>query len=747
MSDRQRVQKKPSSKSQSGDSADARLPSAWVIAIVYLGIALTTLILYSPLRQSEFVNWDDGVFVYHNPHVAEGLSTENFRWSLGIHGPGQWHPVSWWVHQLNSELFGLAPGSHHMVSVALHVAVALLLLTVLWRISGSFWPSALVAGLHSLHPLSVESVAWVAHLREPLSMVFWLLVMWAYYAYCQKGGASRYLLVVLLFAVGLMAKPTLITLPFVLLLLDWWPLNRVRLGVDFRPQNNNADPAYRSIGRLVLEKIPLLALSFVSVYLAYLCQKSMGSVVSLESHSLGARLANAAQSYVLYLRNMVWPLNLATLYPLPEQFHALNVVGALLLLIGITVAALYFRRQAPHLLVGWLWYLGTLVPVIGILKMGAMTAMTDHYMYVSLLGIYIAIAWQLAWWVERKPKYRIIICGLVGLILVACVTLTGRQVAVWRNSETLWKHTLAVAKESHTAHNLLGDALLESGRPEEALTHFKEAARLAPNSFLPKNNAGNALLTLGRVAESIPLFQEAVVAAPNHAEVQYNLGRAFQLQRDLPKAIEQFQKALLVKPQFADAHTNIGVCLRELGRTQEAVEHFEQAIQSDPNFVGAYIQLGITANALGCKTEALPYFEKVLELDPDNFPANYHSAVVLLALGRRAESLKHFQASLKFRPNNVGIHHGISWIMATAPEIELRNGIRAVEHAQRAFALNKDNPFMVDGLAAAHAEAGEFAAAVNWQQQAVKMVSGNTKIAFEKRLEGYQRNLPYRLSK
>ena len=747
MSDRQRVQKKPGSKSARNDSADTRLPSTWVIAIVYLGLALTTLILYSPLRQAEFVNWDDGVFVYNNPNVADGLSAENFQWSFGIHGPGQWHPVSWWVHQLNSQLFGLDPGSHHMVSVVLHVAVALLLLTVLWQISGSFWPSALVAGLHALHPLSVESVAWVAHLREPLSLLFWLLVMWAYHTYARKGGAARYVLVVLLFGLGLMAKPTLITLPFVLLLLDWWPLNRIRLGADFRPLNTNADPAYRPIGRLVLEKIPLLALSFVSVYLAYLCQKSMGSVVSLESHSLGARLANAAQSYVLYLRNMVWPLNLATLYPLPEQFHTSYVVGAVLLLIGITVVVFHFCRQAPHLLVGWLWYLGTLVPVIGILKMGAMTAMTDHYMYVSLLGIYIAIAWQLAWWVERKPKYRNAVCGVVGLVLVACVTLTGRQVAVWRNSETLWTHTLAVARESNTAHNLLGDALLESGRPEEALTHFKEAARLAPNSFLPKNNAGNALLTLGRAAESIPLFQAAAAIAPNRAEVQYNLGRAFQLQGDLPEAIKQYEKAILIKPKFADAHTNIGVCLRERGRTQEAVEHFELAIQSDPNFLGAYIQLGITTNALGRKTEALQYFEKVLELDPDNFPANYHSAVALLALGQRAKSLKHFQTALKFRPNNGGIHHGISWIMATAPEIELRNGKRAVKHARAALKLNKSNPFMVDGLAAAHAEAEEFAAAVKWQQQAVKMVSGNTKMAFEKRLARYQKNLPYRESK
>ncbi len=747
MFDRQREGKTIGRKTKMRSPADVGRPTPKRIAFVYFALALATLTVYSPLRQAEFVNWDDGVFVYQNPYVASGLSAENFQWSFGIHGPGQWHPVSWWVHQWNCERFGLDPGSHHMVSVVLHVVVALLLLSVLWQITESFWPSAMVAGLHALHPLSVESVAWVAHLREPLSLLFWLLVMSAYHGYSRKGGAPRYLLVVLLFAIGLMAKPTLITLPFVLLLMDWWPLNRVAFAPDLRRRNSAAKPVHRSVGRLILEKVPLLVLALASVCLAYLCQRSMGSVVSLESHSLWARLANAAQSYALYLRNMVWPQNLAALYPLPEQFQILDVVGALVLLIGVTVMVFRFRQQFPHLLVGWLWYLGTLVPVIGILKMGEMTAMTDHYMYVSLLGIYIMIAWQLAWWVERNPIYRLAVGGLVGLVLFGCITFTGRQVAVWRNSETLWKHTLAVTEESATAHNNLGDVLLESGRPEEALVHFKEAIRIVPESFLPKNNAGNALLALERVEESIPFYQEAATVATGRAEVQYNLGRAFQLNEQWTEAVEQYVKALVLRPQFADAQTNIGVCLRTQGKSQEAIEYFEKAIESDPNFVGAYIQLGITLSASGQKAEALGQFGKVLEINPNDFPANYHSAVALLALGRRAEALKHFLTSVKRKPNNGGVHHGISWIMATAPEDELRNGKRAILHARHALVLNQGNPFMVDGLAAAHAEAGQFAAAIKWQEQAVKMVSGNTKVAFEKRLARYQQNLPYRESK
>ena len=746
MTDRQRDPQK-SRPAGNGDSADSCRPKAWVIAAVYLGLALTTLAIYWQVSQFEFVNWDDNAFVHQNPHVASGLSVENFQWSLGIHGPGQWHPVSWWVHQLNCQLFGVEPGAHHMVNVALHVIVTLVLLTALWRISGAFWPSALVAALHALHPLSVESVAWIAHLREPLSLLFWLLVMWAYCAYAQKRGTTRYLLVVLLFALGLMAKPTLITLPFVLLLLDWWPLNRVKFGVKVSTQNNQGNPEYRSVGRLVLEKIPLLALSFVSVYLAYLCQKSMDAVVSLESHSWGARLANAAQSYVLYLRNMVWPMNLATLYPLPEQFSAVYVVGSLLILIGITATALYFHRRAPHLLVGWLWYLGTLVPVIGILKMGEMTAMTDHYMYVSLLGVYIAIAWQLAAWARQSPKLNYIVSGSVVLTLVALASLTSRQIAVWRNSESLWKHTLSVVQESSVAHNSLGDALFGSGQINDALGHFQEATRIDPNYVEALNNTGNARLVLGQSDEAISAYSSALEIAPDNAEVHYNFGKALHQQKRWDEAIKHYQEAVRISPQFAAAHNNCGLSLRKAGRTQEAIEHLQQAIQIDPNLVPAYINQGLALRSTGLNTEAVEQFEKALQIEPENFMANYNAGIAFQAVRRRAEALKRFETAAKLRPNSGGAHYGVAWILATAPEDELRDGRRAIKHARRAAELIKGSPFMFDALAAAHAELEDFAKAVNLQEQAIKIAAGKSDSAFKARLEQYKQKLPYRQSK
>ena len=749
MSDSQRIPQK-SSPLGCDDSTDSYRPKNWVVAAIYLGLALTTLVIYSQVHQFEFVNWDDDSFVHQNPHVSSGLNAENFQWSLGIHGPGQWHPMAWWIHQLNCHVFGVEPGAHHIVNVALHTVVAFLLLTVFWRISGAFWPSALVAALHALHPLSVESIAWVSHLREPLSLLFWLLVMWSYCAYTKRGGVARYFLVVVLFALGLMAKPTLITLPFVLLLLDWWPLNRVSFGAnsaDLGSQNDEAKPEFPSLGRLVVEKIPLLALSLVSVYLAYLCQRSMDAVVSLESHSLGARLANATQSYGLYLRNMVWPLNLTTLYPLPDQFSALYVGGSLLLLIGITVTAIYFRRQAPHLIVGWLWYLGTLVPVIGILKMGEMTAMTDHYMYVSLLGVYIAIAWQLATWIKQKPDLKYIVSGIVALILVVLASLTSRQVAVWRDSETLWEHTLSVGQESNIAHNNLGDALAKSNRVDEALGHYLEAARIEPNYVAAHSNAGASLAYLGRLDEAISRYRAALAIEPDNAEVHYNCGVAFQQQQRWEEAIEHYEAALRIRPQFAAAHTNCGVSLRALGRAEEAIEHYEQATAIDPKFVKAYNNHGVALESLGRKTEAIEQYEQALRIAPDNFEANYNGAVALMAARRRSESLECFEMAVKLQPNNGGAHYGLAWIMATAPEDELRDGEQAIEHARRAAELMPGNAFMLDALAAAHAEAGEFSEAVKWGEQAVQIATGNNQAALKARLARYKQQLPYRLSK
>ena len=736
-----------SGSARRAESVDSPRPKTWVVSIIYLALALSTLAIYWQVRQFDFVNWDDNVFVHQNPNVVSGLTTDNLQWSFGIHGPGQWHPVSWWVHQLNCQLFGVESGAHHMVNVTLHVIVTLLMLTVLWRVTQSFWPSALVAALHSLHPLSVESVAWISHLREPLSLLFWLLVIWAYSVYARQGGVMRYLLVVLLFTLGLMAKPTLITLPCVLLLMDWWPLHRFSVGPNQDNDSGHAKLVHRSIGQLVLEKVPLLVLSFVSVYLAYLCQKSMDAVVSLESHSWGARLANAAQSYVLYLRNMVWPTNLATLYPLPEQFSTIYVVGSLLILLGITVTALVLWRKAPHLIVGWLWYLGTLVPVIGILKMGEMTAMTDHYMYVSLLGIYIAIAWQLAAWVKENPKLKYMVSGFVAIVLVAFSLLSSKQIAVWRNSETLWKHTLSVVDDSSVAHNSLGDALMQSGQFAEALIHFQEAVRLEPTYVEAINNSGNAQQVLGRSDDAIASYRAALKIAPDNAEVHYNCGVVLQQRKQWHEAIEHYREALLIKPNFAPAHNNCGLTLRASGREEEAIEHFELAAEIDPGLMAAYVNLGLTLRSLHRNEEAIEQFEKALRIEPDNFIANYNSGIALRSVGRRAEALKRFETAVRLRPNVGGAHYGLAWIMATAPEDQLRDGIRAIEHARRAVELTKDSPFTLDALAAAHAEAGEFPNAIKYQEQAIEMAAGKNDAGFKARLERYKQQLPFRQSK
>ena len=777
--------------------------------LVYLGLALATLVVYWQVHDFQFTNWDDGLFVSENSFVTGGLTGENVAWSVGIHGPGQWHPIAWWAHQLNCQLFGLQPGAHHLVNVLLHVAVALVLLTALWHLTNRFWPSALVAALHALHPLSVESVAWVSHLREPLSMLFWALVMWAYAVYARRGGLQRYLLVLLLFAMGLMAKPTLVTLPCVLLLLDWWPLKRLTWG----PSSTDEAQTHRPLSVLVLEKLPLLGLAGISIWLAYLCQRSMGSVVSLEVLPWSERLANAAQSYALYLRNMVWPLNLATAYPLPESFHPLMVAGAVLLLVAISAAVWRFRFQRKYLLVGWLWYLGTLVPVIGLVRMGSPTAMPDHYMYVSLIGIYIAIAWLLAEWVQRRPATKSIVIGGVAVVLLLLLPLTWRQIAFWRDSETLWQRSLAVSNDNSLAHNNLGSVLQALGRPQEALEHAQEALRLKPNYDNAHTNCGIALKALGRPREAIAHYQKALQINPDSANTHYNLANllvafnqpqeAAQHYKDTlrlkpnfaeahnnygavlqrlgrpSESLPHFQDALRVKPNFVDAHANWGHSLRILGRPQEAIEHYQEALRLKPEYALVQFNYGESLRMLNRSQEAIPYYQETLRIEPnhidahnnlgnilqvsgrledavthylealrikpDIFQVNYNCGVALQALRRPKESLERFEQALRLKPNSAEVHHRLAWVLATSPDEAVRNGKRAVEYAKRAVELvSSEHSILFDALAAAHAESGQFAEAVKWQEKAVELATGNLKDTLSARLKLYRQDQPYR---
>ena len=488
-----------------------------------LGIAITllTLALYWRVQGHGFLHYDDYQYVVDNPHVRHGLTRQGVLWALTSGYASNWHPLTWLSHMLDCELYGLNPQGHHLNNLLLHIANALLLFRLLLRMTGALWRSAFVAALFALHPLHVESVAWVAERKDVLSTLFWMLTLGAYLRYRERPTGTRYLATLFLFALGLAAKPMLVTLPFVLLLLDCWPLGRM--------------PSPRSLLPLVREKAPFFVLAALSSVITFWVQSHWGAVVL--SIPLKERLANALVSYVGYGAKMLWPVNLACFYPHPlDGLPLWQAAGALLLLAGVTVAVVRAGRRLPYLAVGWLWYLGTLVPVIGLVQVGAQ-AMADRYTYVPLIGLFVMLSWGAGSLAAKGPLPKIATAALSAALLAALLPLTWSQISHWKDSETLFAHALEVTDRNLLAHNNLGNALARQGRLEEAEFHLVEALRLRPDYAAAQNNLGILRLRQGRFEEAAGHFanlddRPAVLhhGIHGHGDVAF-WGRIFEAER------------------------------------------------------------------------------------------------------------------------------------------------------------------------------------------------------------------------
>jgi Flp pilus assembly protein TadD len=550
-------------------------------------VAVTTLAAFAPVSRHEFLPYDDHVYVTANSHVLDGLTADGLRWSLTATDGGSWHPLTWWSHMLDVQLFGTWAGGHHLTSVAIHAGAAALLFLALSGMTGAVWASLAAALLFALHPLHVESVAWVSERKDVLAGLFWMAAMTAYLAYVRRPGRGRLLAVVGLFALGLLSKPIVVTLPVVLLVLDWWPLGRLR---DARPAG---------VARLVGEKAPLFALAAAAGVLAMKTQvgayafEDIGSVPGpFRTAMLSASVVNACVSYVVYLGKTVWPSGLAVFYPYPA--HALGpwkAAAALALLVAATAAAVRLRRRAPYLAAGWLWYLVTLLPVIGLLQVGAQ-ARADRYTYLPLVGLFLAAAWAVAGVVRARPGVRPVVAAASAAVIAASAVATAGQLAHWRSGTTLFEHALAVTADNYLAHQILGGISLRRGdfvaaeahyrrvlalRPRypgahislglalsgqgklvEALPQYRAEMRLAPSDPEPHNNLGVDLTALGRLEDAERELRLAVALAPRTAEIHSNLGDALALQGKIPEAAEAYRRALALKPGLAQARDRLG---------------------------------------------------------------------------------------------------------------------------------------------------------------------------------------------
>ena len=507
-------------------------------------LAIVAFWAFFPVLGYHFLNYDDTVYVTENPAIQDGVTLNAIAWAFTSFHASNWHPVTWLSHMLDVELFGLHAGGHHLTSLVLHLVNTILLFVLLRRITGARWPSLLAAALFACHPLHVESVAWIAERKDVLSAFFAFLTFLAYDTYVKRPGALRYAAVFLFFAAGLMAKPMLVTLPLVLLLLDYWPYARFELRVT--------GPDARKGARLVMEKAPLLMLAGISSVLTVLAQHR--ALASLERIPLPYRIANALTAYAAYILKALCPYPLATPYPFDARtLTAGRVSAALALLLLITVLVWLRRRQMRYLLVGWLWFLGMLVPVVGIVQVGSQ-ALADRYTYLPLIGLFIMLAWTLNDALRRFPKTRIPIMMVTLAVLCACFTLTVFQVRHWRNSETLFRHALAVTRDNSIAHNNLGKVLIERGDLNEAAQHFQAACRIAPDNFGALNNLGAVYLVNGQYQAAARCFVTVLGATPNDAEVRVNLGVALYHLGKHGAAREQAHEALRLKPGSPKAY-------------------------------------------------------------------------------------------------------------------------------------------------------------------------------------------------
>jgi protein O-mannosyl-transferase len=636
----------------------------WLVCLL---LAVAVAAVYWPALDCDFVQFDDPDYVTANPHIQNGLSWPMAAWAFRSGYAANWHPLTWLSHALDVQLFGLNPEGHHATSMAWHLANSIVLFLLLRSLTGAQWRSAAVAGLFAVHPLHVESVAWVSERKDVLSTFFWLLTVAAYVRYAQ-GGKVFYGLSLFCFILALMAKPMVVTLPFVLLLLDYWPLGRL------------ANPSGQTIGRLLLEKAPFLLLAIASCVITFLVQQHAGVMSPLTKISIGARLDNMPVAYERYMGRTFWPGSLAAFYPHPRFWPPWRLITAIALLAGITVWAVWRRRSQPYLAVGWFWFLGMLVPVIGLVQVGNQ-AMADRYAYLPIAGIFIMTVWG-AWellsgWPGGKSAAAI----LASLAIASCAALTWRQAHFWKNTVTLFVHASEITADNYDAF--------------------------------------------------------------------YNLGRYWQHKGDTARAAAYYQKSLQAKPDYALAHNNLGYILLQDGKTGAAIEQFEAALQSQPVYPEACYNLGRAFLTSGQPEKATEYLQKALGMDPNVPEINYYLGEALLQQGQVAAAVASYQRALELRPDYVAACKSLAWLLATCPAAQFRDGALAVALARHAEQLTggRDVP-VLETLAAAHAEAGDFAGALATARQARQLADAQTNRALvniiDNQAQRYGRGSPWR---
>jgi len=748
--------------------------------LISLSLALAAFVVYGRTWRYEFTNYDDFFIISNNPAVASGLTLRGLWWGFTTNYFEFWHPVTWWSHMLDCELFGMHAGLHHLMNLAFHVANTWVLFALLQRLTGATWRSAVVAALFALHPMHVESVAWLAERKDLLSAFFWLLSVWNYTGYVRESGLqsplarAAYRRSLLFFALALMSKPMAVTLPFVLLLLDFWPLGRLEPSAIHRQIS--------AIWRLIREKLPFFGLSFLSCLITLAGVIKEDRVLSTEKLSWTLRLANVPVSYARYLWKLIWPTDMTVLYLMPSRWELWQVAGACLVLAVISVIVLSLVRPAPYLVFGWLVFLGVLVPTIGLVPVG-FQSIADRYTYLPYVGLFVALVWGISD-LSRRWRFRGLILGIVtSTSLLACGGLAYNQVQYWQNSLALWSRCLAVNKENAIAHYNLGYVLHHSGDLTGAAKHYEQALQIKPDHLDANLNLGALLADGGKFEEATNYYARALRAKPDYDKAHLNMAIALQELGDYSGATNYCAQALAVNPKMPQAHCVYAFALLELGdfngaityaaealrldskdfraltwearalaaqgRSAEAIRDYSGALDINPNYFEARYRLGLEWAKLANFEEAAQNFQAAVQLAPNSADAHFELASSLVRLRRTEEAIASYRKALRLKPDSAAALNNLAWILATHPQKEFRNGDEAIKFARQACELTTNaQPVFLGTLAAAYAEIGQFDNAIATAQKAgdLALSRGETN-AFDrnqKLLKHFENRNPYR---
>ncbi len=699
-------------------------------ACIFL-VAITWLVFGQTVRY-DFVNYDDNEYVYANPNIAHGLTINGVVHAFSGKHSANWHPLTTLSHMLDCQLWGLRAGGHHLTNIVLHTIAVVLLFLVLQQMTGAIWRSAFVAAVFAIHPLRVESVAWISERKDVLSAVFFMLTLSAYVRYARSASFGRYLTMSILFALGLMSKPTLVTVPFVLLLLDYWPLNRFT--------------GRSSTKQLILEKVPLLALSVAEGLVTLWAQHS--SMARGEQLPLLLRITNGLVTYITYLKQMIWPVGLAVFYPHPEDKLPIWEIGLAIVLLGLVSAgAIALRRKRPYLMTGWFWYVLMLLPVIGLIQVGSQ-AHADRYTYLPQIGLYVLVMWGITDALASRLQRRILGVS-AGLAIIALAWRAYIQASYWRDAESLWRHTLAVTSGNFIAHNALGHFLLDDERLDEAIDQFQMAGKSGRQFPEERKYLSIALARKGRTDEAIAHLETLVKQHPKDAQGYYDLGNALLEKGESQSAIAAYEKALSIQVRYPAAHYNLGIALDQNGRIDEAIAHYQQAVQENPHYAEAYYMLGNDLLQKARVDDAIAAYEQALKSSPTFPKVENNIGLALLQKGRPSEAIAHWQNALAIQSDSVDSLNNLAWILATFPDTWIRNGRQALALAKRANQLSGDNnPAILRTLAAAYAENGRFTEARVIAERGLQLANAQENPAlaniFEGDLARYRINTPVR---